>query len=74
MVDILAGKTDPCCLSAVVLFAPVLTVMQGQVPRSQQPKISTAVKGKRLIFWESIISISVPENSEHDRLTKTVYP
>lgn len=26
MVDILAGKTDPCCLSADVVFAPVLSV------------------------------------------------
>lgn len=25
MVDVLAGKTDPCCLSTDVFFAPVLS-------------------------------------------------
>lgn len=61
---------------ALMSFLPLYcqTVMLGQVLRSQQPKTSTAMKGKWLISWESIISISVPENSEYGRLTKTVYP
>lgn len=53
---------------ALMRFLPLYwqTFMPRQVLRPQQPKISTAVKGKWVISWGSFISISVPENSVAD--------
>lgn len=60
--DILAGKTAPCCLSTDVLFAPVLSDRHaGAGTEISAAKDVNTMKGKWLVSWESIISIFVPE-------------
>lgn len=74
--DMLAGKTAPCFLSTnVFLSLGCQRAMQGQVPRSPELKMATAMKWKWLISGKTIISVSVPENSESARLKKrSVHP
>lgn len=72
MADILS-KTGPYCLSTDVFFAPVLSDSHIGAG-TEMLAAKAAVKGKWLIFWESIISVSMPENSEYGRLMKTAYP
>lgn len=67
------SKTDLYCLSTDVFFAPVLSDSHTGAG-TEMSAAKAATKGKWLISWESIISISMPENNEYGRLTKTAYP